>query len=62
VVCYLALIEIGKYWFYRLTRTPGRRAARFATHHLLRPPARTPARRTPAKRPPVNSGSEVPAG
>jgi Mg2+-importing ATPase len=70
VVCYLALIEIGKYWFYRLTRapakaiprhrTPGhrvhRRAARFATHHLLRPPARTPARH-----PPVRPGSEAPA-
>jgi Mg2+-importing ATPase len=48
VACYLALIELGKYWFYRLSRapatpgqrqrTPGhrvqRRAARFATHSL----------------------------
>jgi P-type Mg2+ transporter len=70
VICYLVLIEIGKYWFYRLYhpqatpaprhRTPGhrvhRRAARFATHHLLRPPARTPARH-----PPVRPGSEAPA-
>jgi len=70
VVCYLVLIEAGKYWFYRLTRapamavprhrTPGhrvhRRAARFGTHHLLRPPARTPARR-----PPVKAGREVAA-
>jgi P-type Mg2+ transporter len=71
VVCYLVLIETGKYWFFRLYRapakaaprhrTPGhrvhRRAARFATRHLLRPPARLPA-----KRPSVRSGSEVPAG
>jgi Mg2+-importing ATPase len=48
VACYLALIEFGKYWFYRLSRapatlgprqrTPGhrvqRRAARFTTHTL----------------------------
>jgi Mg2+-importing ATPase len=50
VVCYLALMEIGKYWFYRLCRTsaapaprhhsPGhrvlRRAARFGTLTLRR--------------------------
>jgi Mg2+-importing ATPase len=54
VICYLALIEIGKYWFFRFYRppatpaprhrTPGhrvhRRAARFTTHHRL--PAPTP--------------------
>ena len=48
VACYLVLIEIGKYWFYRSYRapaapaprhrTPGhrlhRRAARFAIHTL----------------------------
>ena len=48
VACYLVLIEIGKYWFYRLYRAPAtpaprhrppghrvhRRAARFAIHTL----------------------------
>jgi Mg2+-importing ATPase len=69
VVCYLVLIEIGKYWFYRLYRPPAtplprrriaghrvhRRAARFTTHHLLRPPARTSPTRTPVSRPPPGS-------
>jgi len=52
VVAYLLLIEPGKYWFYRSSRTPTaapprrsaqarrprvhRRAARFTTHHRLR--------------------------
>ena len=52
VISYLALIEVGKHWFYRTYhapvparrhRTPGhrvhRRAARFTTH-TLRPPGR----------------------
>jgi P-type Mg2+ transporter len=52
VVCYMALIELGKYWFYRLHRAPARpgprqrtaghrvhrRAARFTAPDL--PPAR----------------------
>jgi len=76
VICYLVLIEIGKYWFYRLYhppaapasrhRIPGyhvhRRAARFATHPFRLPPGRTPATPTPAKPPPVKPHSEVPAG
>jgi hypothetical protein len=51
VISYLALIELGKHWFYRSYRaaatpaprhrTPGhrvrRRAARFTTHHRLPP-------------------------
>ena len=52
VISYLALIELGKYWFYRSYRAPAkpaashsvrrrrrmhRRAARFTTHHRLRP-------------------------
>ena len=52
VISYLALIELGKYWFYRSYRPPAkaasptpiahrrrvhRRAARFTTHHHLRP-------------------------
>jgi len=64
VVCYLVLIEVGKYWFYRLYhppaaaatprhRTPGfrihRRAARFTTHTLHLAPARKPARPKPAR-------------
>ena len=52
VVAYLLMIELGKYWFYRSSRTPTaapprrsaqarrprvhRRAARFTTHHRLR--------------------------
>jgi P-type Mg2+ transporter len=51
VVSYLALIEVGKYWFCRSYRAPAkpaappaarrprrlrRRAARFTTHHRLR--------------------------
>ena len=71
VVVYLVLVEIGKYWFYRLYhapatpaprhRTPGhrvrRRAAHFVTHNHL--PARLPdtGRSTPAR-----PGSKVPAG
>jgi Mg2+-importing ATPase len=63
VACYLVLIEIGKYWFYRLYHAPAtavprhrtagfrvrRRAARFTTHSLRRPPGRTPAKRAPAR-------------
>jgi P-type Mg2+ transporter len=55
VVAYLALIEFGKHWFYRSYRPPAkpaaphparrrvhRRAARFTTHHHLRPrPSKT---------------------
>ena len=54
IVCYLALIEVGKYWFYRSCRAPAapaprhrqrgyrvrRRAARFTTRTLR--PARRP--------------------
>jgi Mg2+-importing ATPase len=66
VVCYLALIELGKYWFYRWLPDPAklpprhrgpahrvhRRAARFATRTL--PPApgdRLPAGGSPASSP-----------
>ena len=62
VVCYLVLIEVGKYWFYRLYHAPGtgeprhraagfrvhRRAARFTTHTLFPAPGRKPARHQPA--------------
>ena len=55
VIAYLALIELGKYWFYRSYRPAAkpaaprsvprrrvhRRAARFTTHHRLRPQLRT---------------------
>ncbi len=71
VVCYLALIEVGKYWFYRLYqapatapprhRTPGhrvrRRAARFAAH-TLHPAHRDDAGPGPLVRP----GGTAPAG
>ena len=56
VIAYLALIEVGKYWFYRSYHPPvapgaprptpphhrrvHRRAARFTTHHRLRPQRR----------------------
>ena len=65
VVCYLILIEIGKYWFYRLYRAPAtpaprhrrhgyrvhRRAARFTTIHALRPGHRPDAGQgTPVRR------------
>ena len=54
IVCYLALIEVGKYWFYRSSRAPAapaprhrrrgyrvrRRASRFTTRTLR--PARRP--------------------
>jgi P-type Mg2+ transporter len=71
VVAYLLLIELGKYWFYRLYRapatppprhrTPGRRvhrrAARFTTHtHLPR------SRRTPVSHMPARPAGKVPAG
>ncbi len=63
VVCYLVLIEVGKYWFYRLYHAPApaaprhrtagfrvhRRAARFTTHTLLPPPGRKPVRHKPAR-------------
>jgi Mg2+-importing ATPase len=56
VVCYLALMEVGKYWFYRLYHAPAtpsprgrtsghrvrRRAARFATHTLRKARAQVP--------------------
>ena len=72
VVCYLILIEIGKYWFYRLYRAPAtpaprrrrrgyrvrRRAARFTTIHALRPGHRPDA----GQGTPVRQGSEAPAG
>jgi hypothetical protein len=74
VICYLALIEIGKYWFYRLTRapakaiprhrTPGhrvhRRAARFATPP---PPAaaRTHTGQAPASQARQRSSGQVKA-
>jgi Mg2+-importing ATPase len=62
VVCYLVLIEIGKYWFYRLYQAPAaaeprhrtagfrvhRRAARFTTHTLRLAHGRPPVRHTPA--------------
>ncbi len=71
VVCYLALIEIGKYWFFRLYRVPvtpeprhripghrvHRRAARFTSHAARLAPGRKPVRSGP-----VRSGSEAPAG
>jgi len=60
VIAYLALIEVGKYWFYRSYHPPvapaapppvpdhrrrvHRRAARFTTHHRLRPRRRTTER------------------
>jgi P-type Mg2+ transporter len=60
VICYLVLIEVGKYWFYRLYHAPAtpaprhrtagfrvhRRAARFTTHHRLRPHRRQGTERT----------------
>ena len=71
VVCYLVLIEIGKYWFYRLYhapatpkprhRTPGhrvhRRAARFAIHTL--PPIR---RHNAGSGTPARPGNRAAAG
>jgi Cation transporter/ATPase, N-terminus len=56
VISYLVLIELDKYWFYRSYRPPAkpaapraalrprrlrRRAARFTTHHHLRPQSTT---------------------
>ena len=72
VVCYLILIEIGKYWFYRFYRAPAtpaprhrrrgyrvhRRAARFTTIHALRPGHRPDA----GQGTPVRQGSGAPAG
>jgi P-type Mg2+ transporter len=72
VVCYLALIELGKYWFFRLYHAPARpeprqhtaghrvrrRAAPFSTR-VLSPAARRP--RT-GKRVPASQGSTAPAG
>jgi P-type Mg2+ transporter len=63
VVCYLVLIEVGKYWFYRFYHAPAaaetrhrtagfrvhRRAARFTTHTLHPAPGRKPARHQPAR-------------
>jgi P-type Mg2+ transporter len=72
VVCYLALIELGKYWFFRLyhapvkpaarERAPGyrlrRRAARFASQ-ALSPASRRRTGRRPSARP--GQGSTAPA-
>jgi P-type Mg2+ transporter len=63
VVCYLVLIEVGKYWFYRFYHAPAaaetrhrtagfrvhRRAARFTTHTFHPAPGRKPARHQPAR-------------
>ena len=70
VVCYLALVEVGKYWFFRLYRapaappprhrTPGhrvhRRAARFTAHTL-----RQARRHNVSQGTPVRRDSKVPA-
>jgi Mg2+-importing ATPase len=42
VVCYLTLMEVGKYWFYRLYRTPAAAAPRHRRpgHRILRRAAR----------------------
>jgi Mg2+-importing ATPase len=65
VIGYMALIELGKHWFYRVAKPspaarrpiPGRRvsrrAARFTTHALLPPHGLTPgsaSRRPPGRR------------
>ena len=71
VVCYLVLIDAGKYWFYRLYHAPAaaaprhrtagfrvhRRAARFTTHTLRLAPGRKPAGHKP-----VQAGSTAQAG
>ena len=71
VICYLILIEIGKYWFYRLYRAPAapaprrrrrgyrvhRRAARFTTDAL-----RTGHRPDAGHGAPVRHGSKASAG
>jgi len=71
VVCYLALIELGKYWFFRIYHAPAkpeprqhttghrvrRRAAPFSTR-ALSPAARRP--RT-GKRAPASQHSTAPA-
>jgi Mg2+-importing ATPase len=60
VISYLALIELGKRWFYHAAaapaprhRTPGhrvhRRAARFTVRAILPAPGHTPVRRTPTR-------------
>jgi Mg2+-importing ATPase len=60
VISYLALIELGKRWFYRAPaapaprhRAPGhrvhRRAARFTARALLPAQGHTPVRRMPAR-------------
>jgi len=69
VVCYLLLIEIGKFWFYRLYQAPAaaeprhrtagfrvhRRAARFTTHTLRLARGRPPVRQMPAS---LGSGAD----
>jgi Mg2+-importing ATPase len=71
VVCYLSLIELGKYWFYRLYHAPAkpaprqrvsghrmrRRAAAFSSH-ALSPAIR---RRKTDRHPPVSQGRSAPA-
>ena len=71
VVCYLVLIEIGKYWFYRLYHAPAtpaprhrrhghrvhRRAARFAARTLHPVRGQNASQDTP-----VRQDSKVPAG
>jgi Mg2+-importing ATPase len=65
VVAYLLLIELGKYWFHRSYRAPAapeaarpgvghrrrvhRRAARFTTHHHLKPDGSFPSYRGTAR-------------
>jgi Mg2+-importing ATPase len=69
VVAYMVLAETGKYWFYRLYRSPAapaprhrtpgyrarRRAGRFITIHALRP-ANQPAPGTPDGKPRTPAG------
>jgi P-type Mg2+ transporter len=71
VVVYLVLVEVGKYWFYRLYHAPAtpaprhrghgyrvrRRAARFAVHTLRPVHWHNASQDTP-----VRQDSKVPAG
>ena len=71
VICYLTLVEIGKYWFYRLYHAPAtptplhrttthrvhRRAARFTIGNHLPTRQHNTGRNTPAR-----PRSQVPAG
>jgi Mg2+-importing ATPase len=76
VISYLALIELGKRWFYRTYRPPAtppprhrirghrvhRRAARFTTHNHRPASGPPPARHTPARPIPARPDSKIPAG